>query len=269
VPESEAVRGSDKGPITAVRIQEDLSRLGVLPGDTLLVHSSLSQFGWVVGGPVAVVRALLDAVGSEGTIVMPSHTGGLSDPAGWSHPPVPEPWWQTIREHMPPFDKDLSPTRGMGAVVECFRCHPNVIRSEHPHTSFAALGPKAQVITANHLLESSLGEGSPLARCYELNAKVLLLGVGHATNTSLHLSEYRAVFNSKRIVTHGAPGEKVGDWREFQDLAPNSEDFAALGAAFEEESTVQVGLVGYASARWMLQRELVDFGVAWLTKHRS
>ena len=53
------------------------------PGSVVLVHTSLSALGWVCGGAQAVVEALLDALGPDGTLVVPTHTGSNSDPAEW------------------------------------------------------------------------------------------------------------------------------------------------------------------------------------------
>jgi aminoglycoside 3-N-acetyltransferase len=61
-----------------------------------------------------------------------------------------------------------------------------------PQVSFAAWGQRAAQITANHSLTMGMGNESPLARIYDLNGYVLLLGVGHANNSSFHLGQYRA-----------------------------------------------------------------------------
>src|SRR5215216_7553101 len=84
-------------PVTRDGLAADLGRLGVRPGSVLLVHSSLSSLGWVCGGAQAVVEALLDALGPDGTLVVPTHTGGNSEPSQWQHQPVPEDWWPVIR----------------------------------------------------------------------------------------------------------------------------------------------------------------------------
>lgn len=185
--------------ITQKDLVTSFHEIGVNKDDTLLVHTSLSALGWVCGGPVTVIEALLESVGSMGTIVMPTHTAGNTDPRNWQNPPVPNSWWESIRESMPAFDPDKTPTLAMGVVAEAFRKWPEVKRSSHPIGSFAALGPKSDDILYDHDLKQMFGEGSPIAKLYDLNAKVLLLGVGHESNTSLHLAEYRADFKKTYI----------------------------------------------------------------------
>jgi aminoglycoside 3-N-acetyltransferase len=259
-------------PATIGSLTHDLAVLGVQPGMTLLVHSSLSALGWVSGGALAVVLALQEAVGPEGTLVMPTHSGDLTDPAGWRNPPVPAVWWQIIRETMPAFDPALTPTRGMGAIPDCFRAGRDVLRSGHPHGSFAARGRWAEQITAEHELTSDFGERSPLARIYDLDGWVLLLGVGHGNNTSLHLAEYRATYPGKLFVPSGAPVMVEGErrWVEFQTLQVDADDFPAIGAAFAQDTgLVRTGQIAAAPALLMPQRALVDFGVRWMEEHRE
>ncbi|UHA72779.1 aminoglycoside N(3)-acetyltransferase [Paenibacillus sp. 481] len=252
-------------------LADDLRRLGLSAGMTVLVHSSLSRLGWICGGPVAVIQALQNVVTEEGTIVMPAHTADYSDPSYWQAPPVPESWWEPIRETMPAFDPNMAPTRQMGIIAETFRKCEGVRRSYHPSVSFCAWGKHAEIITNDHRLDESLGEGSPLARVYDLDGWVLLLGVDYDNHTSFHLAEYR--MNNREMQLYGAPileqGQRV--WKTYTDVATSDEDFDQLGADFERVHTdsVNVGKVGISTSRFMKQRVSVDYATAWFNNHRQ
>ena len=258
---------------TVESLQADFRALGIEKGMVLLVHSSLSAIGWVCGGAVAVIIALQEVLGETGTLVMPTHSTDLSDPSQWENPPVPESWWQTIRETMPVYDPDLTPTRSMGKIAETFRKQNEVLRSAHPQSSFCARGPQASFIVNNHSLAYGFGEYSPLARIYDLHGSVLLLGVGHSSNTSIHLAEYRADFPSKRIVQEGAPISQAGlrTWTSFEDIDVDDSDFDHIGEDFlrsDAGNLVRQGKVGIAECQLMPQPAVVDFAVNWLEKNR-
>jgi aminoglycoside 3-N-acetyltransferase len=256
-------------PRTRESLAHDLREIGVKPGMTIIVHSSLRSLGWVSGGPVAVVQALMDVVTPGGTIVMPTQTGGYSDPATWQAPPVPKEWWPIIYQTMPAFDPLVTPSEYMGKIVEVFRTWPGVLRSSHPLVSFAAWGEHAEFIIKEHTLDYGLGEGSPLARIYGLDGWILMLGTGYATNTSLHLAEYR-VPNPIEVV-QGSPisenGERV--WKIYRDIEIDSGYFPEIGAEFEQWGQVKSGLVGSANTRLLPQRAAVDFAVQWFTRRRA
>lgn len=227
--------------------------------------------GFVAGGPQAIVQALLDVLGREGTLVVPTHTSENTDPASWVNPPVPESWWSPIREHSPGFDRAVTPaTRWMGILAETARTWPGAVRSDHPQVSFAAIGARASEVTAGHRLDDALGDSSPLGAVYRLNGKVLLLGVGHDTNTSLHLAEWRQqrpplqVTGSSIRQPHGS-----GRWVTWTDVAEDESDFETIGADFADASqVVTTGSVGNATAQLMPQRALVDFATRWMADNR-
>lgn len=261
--EARAVVAADI-PRTRASLAADLRRLGLRPGAVVLVHSSPSALGWACGGPVAVIQALMDVLTPAGTLVMPAYSGDYSDPSRRRNPPVPPDWWPVIRETMPAFDPRITPTRGMGRIAETFRSWPGVLRSNHPQSSFAAWGRHAATVTEGHGLDWSLGERSPLARVYDLDGWVLLLGVGYDACTAFHLAEYRVP--GRREVLDGAPvledGRRV--WRSFRDIELDAGPFPEPGAAFERTGAVTVGRVGSAEARLFRVRAAVDFAVAWL-----
>ena len=271
--EADLIKRTSNGPITIEDLKRDLSALGVKPGMILMVHSSLSSIGWISGGPVAVIQALEGVLGPQGTLVMPTHSGDLSDPAKWSNPPVPEDWKETIRQTMPPYDPCLTPTRGMGKIPETFRKQTGVIRSNHPQVSCAAWGKLASEITRDHPLDFGLGENSPLAKLYQNEGWILLIGVGHDRNTSLHLAESRAAFPGKKEIRQGAPVLVDGKrrWVIIKEIEEHSEqDFAQIGAAYQKAGeTILTGKIGQAESQLIPQRELVDFAVHWMEANRS
>jgi aminoglycoside 3-N-acetyltransferase len=269
--EADAIARSTQGPVTIQTLVEDLRNLGIARGDTLLVHASLSALGWVCGGPLAVVLALEEVLGPRGTLLMPAHTS-LCDPGQWENPPVPQHWWDTIRSHIPAFDPERTPTSYMGTIAETFRQNPGTSRSSHPLFSFCARGPLAEKLVGSHSLDNGLGEDSPLARLYEIDGQVLLLGVDHSSNTSLHLAEYRSRFPTKRSTIEGAPVIVDGkrQWLTYRDINLNSDDFPRVGSAFENAApnALRRGRVGYGRSRLFKQRPLVDYAVDWLCVNR-
>lgn len=255
-------------PKTRSSLAEDFRNLGLKKGMTVIVHSSLKSLGWVVGGPVAVVQALMDVITEEGTLVMPAHTAHYSDPAGWLNPPVPEEWWPVIRDEMPAFDPKITPTYFMGAIVEAFRTFPGVIRSNHPTESFAAWGKNKETIINGQTLDFALGEDSPLGKMYELGGHVLLIGVGYDSNTTMHLAEHR-VPNPKTEENAGPyylDGQRV--WKTFTQISYREELFEEIGNAYEEAGyTVKKGKAGLSECRLIPQMELVDFTEEWLANY--
>ena len=256
-------------PYTVASLSSDLCALGLRPGDTVLVHSSAGRLGFVAGGSQAVVQALLAALGPDGTLAVPTHTPDNTDPAGWGNPPVPASWWPAIREQAPGFDRSLTPSRWMGVIAETVRTWPGALRSDHPQVSFAAVGGRAAEVTGGHQLDDALGEHSPLGAVNRLDGKVLLLGCGHSSNTSLHLAEWRQQSPPRGVV--GASVRRpdgTSQWITWTDVIESTDDFEQIGAAFEATVGLSAGPVGGASARLMSQRALVEFATAWMAAHR-
>jgi len=265
VKEKEIIENTKK-PITKKSLVKELSKLD-LKGETVIVHTALSKLGWVCGGAVALIEALQKVITLEGTLIMPAHSGDYSEPKYWGNPPVPEEWYQTIRDEMPAYQPEKTPTRGLGVTPEIFRKFPGVVRSDHPCLSFSAWGKEAKSITSDHKLDYALGENSPLAKIYRREGKILLIGVGHDSNTSMHLAEYRAEHDLK-IKIFGSSLLKDGKniWTKYQDIEFNDDLFPAIGKDFESKHDYSKAKVGLTEAKLFKQKEIVDFAVDWLEK---
>ncbi|MBU3877249.1 AAC(3) family N-acetyltransferase [Faecalicatena sp. AGMB00832] len=247
-----------------------LKQVGVRDGQTIMVHTSLSSLGFVCGGAQTVIEALIECVGENGTLMMPSQSWKNLDPETGVHWEEPKEWWPVIREHWPAYNKDITPTNTMGAVAEMFRKWPGALRSDHPARSVVALGKQAEYLTVNHDLSNIFGEGSPIGKLYELDGYVLLIGVGYDKNTSLHLADVRAEYPGKHdTIEHSAvmvDGKR--EWKAYQTLYVDGEDFEEIGAAFEiQYKPVRVSL-GNSSICLMRQRDIVDFAVQWIQENR-
>ncbi|MBV2152458.1 AAC(3) family N-acetyltransferase [Kitasatospora sp. SUK 42] len=241
------------------QLARGLAELGVRPGTVLHVQASLRALGWVAGGAAGVADALLDTLGSEGTLV--AYTANPENSAtsrihkaaiaGLSPREV-----AAYLDGMPPYDPvgtPCSPT--MGALSEEIRTRPGALRSSHPQTSWAALGPLAREITAHHALTSHLGPDSPLGRLYDLDARVLMLGAPMARFTAFHLADLR--MPDVRISEFRCRGPE--GWITFR--APYLDDlhFADLGARVLRVATgVTTTRIGSAECHLIPVREAVD-----------
>jgi aminoglycoside 3-N-acetyltransferase len=260
-------------PVTPDRIADDLRDLGVESCETLLVHSSLSSLGWVTAGPPAVVDALMEVVTSDGTLVMPTHSPHYTDPSRWRNPSVPDDWEDAIRTERPAYRPEVTPTRSVGAIPECFRTYPDVRRSRHPVYSAAAWGADAEAVVADQSYDHGHGEESPLAELYDRDGTILMLGTDHDTNTSLHLAEHRA--DREQGVSNQSVPVRVEDGEtemvEFEQLEYRADDFGEVGRDFEDENPEAVarGTVGPADTKLVSQRDVVDYGAAWFEKNRA
>ena len=156
---------------TVALIASDLHAVGVGTGDVLLVHASLRALGYVPGGAATVIDGLLQALGPDGTLLMPA----LS--------------YEVVTPDNPRFDLALTPSN-VGVIAETFRKQPGVRRSLHPTHSVCGQGRAAAALLADHSKDHTpCGAHSPFHRLPELNGKILMLGCGLHPNTSFHAIE--------------------------------------------------------------------------------
>jgi len=161
-----------KESINSEDIKVGLENFGFGRGDKLMIHSSLSSFGWVEGGAEAVIEALMELVGTEGTILMPSFNhGGIFREGG-----------QGIFDPLKTRCTD-------GRIPDTFWRMRDVYRSLNPTHSFAAWGSNAERYTRDHHLTLTMGEDSPLGLIAREGGYQLNIGTTHSATTAKHLAE--------------------------------------------------------------------------------
>lgn len=234
----------ENGGASEVEIEEQLRALGVREGGVLLVHTSFREVRPVEGGPLGLIRGLRRALGANGTLVMPTMTDGESV-----------------------FDPRTTPTEGMGITAELFWRQPGVVRSTHPGGSFAAEGPHAGRICAPQPLSPPHGPDSPVGRVHELGGQVLLLGVTHSEDTTLHLAE--AMAGVPYSVSHPCVVEVDG---RAETVMIAETDHCCRGFRIADEwlrprGLQREGKVGNAHARLCDARDLVDVAVKRLAEN--
>lgn len=160
--------------VTKDQIINAVRAAGIEPGDVIMVHSSLKSFGHVAGGAETVVDALIDAVGPEGTVVVPTLTATYAQSKGGSSGLA--------------WNRDKTPSR-VGLVTETLRRRPEARRSEHPTHSVAAIGDAAEEIVSGHWPASTFNIEGPYGKYVKAGAKIVFLGVFPTCNTTLHAVE--------------------------------------------------------------------------------
>ena len=209
-------------PLTQDDIAAGLRQLGLSSGDCVILHSSLSSLGEVVGGADTVVDAFLEVLGSNGTLVVPT------------------------------FDD-------FGAIPESVRNRPDACHSIHPKASVAAVGAKAEGICRDHWkAQTAHGEGTPYLRMAELGGYVCLLGVDQDRNTSLHTVEALLklpYLNQTDEFTFDTPeGEVTKSW----SCSPGPHrDFIRLDV-FLRRRIVKQTRIGTSVVRLMNSRDMID-----------
>jgi aminoglycoside 3-N-acetyltransferase len=254
--------------VTRSSLVKDLRRAGIRSGEIILVHTSLSQLGFVVGAAETVIEALLEVTGTSGTVMMPTFSGELSDPVEWRYPPVPPDWIETIRAETPPYDPARTPTRRMGVVPELFRHRPGVLRSPHPQSSFTAIGKASRELVAIHPLDNRFGPNSPLGKLCQFDGKAILLGAPPQACSLYHLSQHY-VPGGRRVVKR-APLVRDGrkEWVAYDDFDHDVEWFGAVTEELVQQGIVSKTKVGDAECLVLPARATTEAVIQWRKANR-
>lgn len=282
-------------PTSIAALAADLAKLGVAPGDHVMVHASLRRIGPVERGAEGVIEALDRAVGPGGTLLM---VLGARDDRAWVND-RPEGERAALLAGSPPFDALTTPAQpDVGVLAEVFRRTPGTRVSDHPEGRFAARGLLDRHLLIDVPWHDYYGPDSPLERLVNARGKVLRLGADPNTVTLIHHAEYLADVPNKRrvrrhrlVATPRGPELRVveclddnagiveypgGDYfgdilHAYLDL-DSSRDPARVPLGAEDPARgdfvprVRRGLVGRAHSELLDAGDLVRFAAGWMTE---
>lgn len=258
------------------QLVQDLSILELSEGDVVMVHASMRAVGEVLGGPDMLIQALLDVVGSSGTIM--AYTDWECAAQHYTVEAGIQALDESLIEEWPAFDpKTARARRAYGVFPEFLRTWPGAYRSNNPGASIAAIGAQAEWLCKDHPRNYGYGPGSPLAKLVEARGKVLLLGAPLDTVTLLHYAEHIADLPNKRIIRYYEPLwiEGVKTWVEFEEfdtnrpVVPQAEEdyFEVICKEYLAAGYGRVGRVGKAQSYLFDADHLVQFAVHWMEEH--
>ncbi len=245
-------------------ISSHLHAIGLRAGDSVLVLSSLRAVGATVGGATGVLNALLDAIGPDGNLLFPSFTLGNIVTAKCP-PLIMSPADERLAAALTtPFDAQSTPadTNFVGALPEIARRHPDSYRSLHPLYSFVALGADSEFFTKATPHHYPLGSESPIARLFQKDGKVLLLGVPYSANIALHLAEIWAeVPYTRRTLNYRTSGDQMC---EMMGVPGCRIGFCRLEPLMKQSRLQRAGTIGSASSRLFSMRMATSLATTYL-----
>lgn len=222
-----------------------LTELSIQNGDIVLVHSSLKSIGHMEGGAEAVVESFLEAVGKDGTLVMPT----LSQ-KDWEH--IYETW-------------NMDKPSDVGLITETFRKMPGVYRSDQATHSVAAYGKMADQITKEHTAyglrrgpfgDTAFCRSSPWQKMYEADAKIVFLGVSMKYNTMKHLAEH--IVMEELVEKEPSVATRVRQYGDEDGKIWPYLDGENLQREFESKSMVGKSVCGNATLLSISSRGMID-----------
>jgi aminoglycoside 3-N-acetyltransferase len=249
---------------TRAQLAEDLCNIGIETGSAVLVHASLRAVGAIDGGADTLIAAIQDTLGPDGTLIVPCFTYEFMDLAEGRFPPQTPESVDAAQSTSATFNPAKTPCdiASIGAFAEAVRLHPDAHRSDHPVVSFAAIGRHAAFLTHNAPFHYPLGSESPLARLHRIDGRILLVGVGHTANSSVHLAEVWAdvpyIHRNARVKAAG------GEWTTMEGSPECSAGFEKIEPLLSQGRILRRGYIGSAISQRMSQRAVVSMAIAML-----
>ncbi len=265
----------DKTAATFDSLVADGRRLGLEPGDTVMMHASMRAVGPILGGPDVLIDALREVVGPNGTLMMYAGCQPPYDHIGRGG--FDDETLAFIEANLPPFDPASSRAdRDHGILAEFLRTYPGTVCSDNPPARMAALGGRAEELTADHPMDFGYGPGSPLAKLCEAAGKVMLIGSDHDAVTLLHHAEHLAPIPDKRILRLKVPvaGKGWVDIEEYDTTSRGIVDwperfFATIVDDLLAKEGIAAGRLGRAATVLFGAQALVDHALPMMVREAA
>ena len=230
--------------LTKEEIKEGLKGLGLKRGDRVMVHSSLSSLGWVEGGAETVIDALIETVGKEGLLMMPSFT-----------------------QRQYPFHRENAPSRS-GLITETFRKRKGTFRSGHPTHAIAAFGKGAEEIVKGHRETTAFSKDSPVGRLVSQEGYILLIGVRQNNNSAIHLAEELAevpyIYETEAPVLDD---DGNVSYVHITRAPGHSNGFLKIEPILERSGIIKETTIGEARVQLMKGRDVVNLACRELKRY--
>jgi len=257
--------------VTRERLVADLREFGLQAGDTVMLHASVAHIGWIVGGADQVLHAILDVLGEAGTLMMYIGWDGSPYDVTFGASEVPE----VLQQAWPAFEPETAKAvPGWGILGEYLRTWPGAVRSNHPDSSFVAVGRFADTLVNDHPLQYGMGERSPLDLLCRNDGKVLLLGAPLSSTTLLHHAEHVADVPGKAVIHYWAPLLQAGrkEWVRIEEFSTEEclpwhgagDMFDAIIEDYLQSGQGIVGPIAAARSYLFDASDLDRFAVLWI-----
>ena len=229
-------------------------RLGLRSGQSVMLHASLESMGEVDGGAAMVIHRLLHVIGKSGTLLMPTFTSVTRH--SFFHIDFTREgcWCEGKEDRHLPFLPELQPDKEIGAIAFRLCSWPSSQRSRHPSHSYVAVGSHRDELVREVVLDDPL---FPIRRLLKYEPRVVTLGVGFSSVTSIHLAEEKQLPSKlvkERALTFSSKGPAWVEVRAFGCSNGFDKLRSHIGSEVETERTK----IGMAEVESYSLRGLVD-----------
>lgn len=252
-------------------VLKQLKHLGIRKGMVLLVQVNTKKMGHLIGGEQMLVEALMESVGYEGTIIVPTFTTELLDPSCQKNKKekIARMYWDDIRTSILPFDKKLTLPKDEDPFVYQFLRNDGIVRSYHPVYSFAAWGKYAKVICHQHPLHFGLNEDSPLGKVLDYNGYIVSLGCKYDECVIFYHAQYKYGKLPIRIISAPIENNNLVQWKDMLDIECENGEISKIGNMMEEKCVVKSSFIGTTKCNFFSSKEAVSMAITYFKTHKD